>query len=874
MAGDVEAECLAPSHEPARPPGSEQTPAGRLEEAFAAQAERAPDRPAVLHDGTILSYGALDAVSNRMAHRLQDMGVGPGVLVALCLPRTPRLIAAMLGILKAGGAYLPLDPTYPAERLAYMLSDSGADILLIEGALPDGLLFDGTLCDLKTEWPAIEAAPSSPVKHGGTAEDLAYVIYTSGSTGRPKGAMLAHSATGLIAWLASAFDPRDVARIAACTSICFDPSIIEIFGTLGIGSLIVLKRDALEPFAPGECPTLIAAPPSVLAELARMKAIPDSTRILNVGGETVTAGLIRLLFGSCAAREIHNHYGPTEATTCTTMAPILREDLDEPTIGKPIAGARIYLLDEEGVPVPPGTTGEIHIAGPTVAMGYVGTGQERIDRFLPDPFVPGDRMYRTGDLGRFRSDGDLEFKGRVDTQVKLRGFRIELGEVEAAIMRLQHVSQAAAIVQADDRGRDRLVAFVAAEAPVNMVAARRQLATWLPAHMLPAKIVTLPRLPLANTGKIDRAALGRLSLDAEPLVPSSRLYGSTIEGIVAGVFSRHLGHAEIGPDDDLYDFGGDSLLAIEVALELEDLLGKAISPAMLAHDATPRALALAVTSMPSTHGAVLNQIQPSGDRPPLFCTPDLYGRPLSYVSLARRLAPLQPLVGLSPGRHAEAFIGQPDVRMLSRAYLDAIRTMQPSGPYLISGYSFGATQAFDLACLIEEEGETAHLILIDGPIVRKAPSFGYVRRWLGRETGRTIADRGLRRTMRDINGSRHVWSRLLMGSRRRVRTNEVPRFVPKTDRTLARALMQSTVSYTPREYTGSSTMIRCTDPFPILDLHDEDGSLGWSGLLTGRMRAFRVEGSHTRMMQEPLVAEVQCIVQAAIAEFTAQPETA
>lgn len=860
-----------PQAEPARPYPIGHPVPQRIEDAFIGQAARAPDKAAVLHRGRMLSYGALDALSSRIAHRLRSMGVGRNRLVALYMGRSPQMIAAMLAVLKAGGAYLPLDPAYPAERLSFMLGDSGAAIMMTDALVPADIAFEGDILDLDRERLAIEAEPTTRIDHGGSGADLAYVIYTSGSTGRPKGVMLAHSATHLIEWLATDFAPQDVARIAASTSICFDPSIIEIFGTLGIGSLIVLKRDAFERFEPEECPTLFGAPPSILGELARLGAIPDSVRILVVGGEPLTAALVQQLFQSCRAEAIHNQYGLTETTTCSTEARIRRGDLAEPTIGRPMAGARVYLLDEQGQPVPPGTPGEIHIAGPIVALGYWGAGPAQA-RFREDPFVPGERLYRTGDLGCWREDGHLVFKGRVDSLVKLRGFRVEIGEVEVALLRLPHVRQAAAAIQQDERGRNRLVAFLASDGPIDAAEARRQLARWLPAHMLPARFQTMASLPLASTGKVDRARLARAfggeAPSATPPVASTAPFGSTVEEIIARTFSMQLDCPVVGPTDDFYDLGGDSLLALNVAAELEDLFGKAIEPALLAHHASPRALAEALSTVPSENVEILAPLQQQGHGPILFCTPDLYGRPLSYVSLARRLGPSQRVTGLSPGSQTGAFLETPDVRMLSHIYLEAIRVVQPSGPYLVSGYSFGAVQAFDLACLMEAEGETALFVLIDGPLSSRRPSLPHILRWLGRETPATLRARGVAETIKGIGRSWALWTRLLSGSRHRVRRHEVPGFVPAADRALARALMQSVTDYRPQPFAGRCLLIRCGEPYPLFKLADEDGRLGWRDWLTGPIEERVLPGTHMRMMQEPVVGEVAAILEAASATLS------
>ena len=839
----------------------------RLDELFAAQARIDLQRPAILHRGMPMTYGALDALSNQIARYLRRLGVTRGTLVGLCLPRSPHMIAAMLGVMKAGGGYLPLDPAYPSDRLNFMLADSAAPLVLIGGATFASLECKGQVCDLEEAWSEIEKEPVHAVYSGATASDVAYVIYTSGSTGTPKGVVLAHSAAGLVRWLQESFDPRDIARVAACTSICFDPSIIEIFGTLCTGGLVVLKEHALEPFHDGECPTMLAAPPSVLSELARMGAIPDSVRVINVGGEAVTSRLVDKLYASSRAQRIYNHYGPTEATTCTTVALAELDAPDDPPIGRPIAGARVYVLDPSHELLPIGETGEIYIAGPTLALGYLGDRQMTDARFVADPFRSGERMYRTGDLGMFKPNGDLVFKGRIDDQVKLRGFRITLGEVEAALMRVPHVEQAAASVHPDRLGRERLIAYVASNKPLLFEEVRRQLATWLPNHMLPSRMVAMDRLPLGVNGKVDRAALAGARHDALQTITGNDQFATIDEELIASIFAQHLGLPEIGPEDDFYDLGGDSLLSVAVSVQLEEVLGETIPPIILNQASTPRALAIALAAQrPDNDSSVLTPLCTSNTGHPIFCTPDLHGRPISFVSLARRLAPQHAVIGLSPGPFVTELTAEPDLHKLSRIYFEAMRTVQPAGPYIISGFSFGAVQAFSLARLIEEAGERVFLILIDGPNPAAPRSVEHLLRWGARELPRVLAGKGLRRNLKNLHRAR-PWTRLLGNPKQRVRVDEVPDFIRNADRLTARSFLQAISDYVPEPFGGTSLLIRCSDPDRRFTFLDGDGLLGWRGLLTGSFRHACVEGTHMQMMREPSVGDVQAIVRTAITSF-------
>lgn len=473
----------------------------RLETLFTIQAARTPNAEAVLHAGASLTYGALDRLAEQVADRLRSLGAGPGTLIAVCLRRSPLMIAALLGVLKSGAAYLPLDPAYPSERLDYMLADSRAAALLTDNDVPLRLAYDGVVVDLRT--PA-QTGPGLPRLRRDAPRDLAYVLYTSGSTGRPKGVMLGHTAANLVEWARATFTKGELARVAATTSISFDPSVFELFAPLCTGGTVVLKANALKAFAPDERPTLLNCVPSVLAELCRMGAIPDSVQVINVGGELLKAPLVREVYRSTQVRAVYNHYGPTEATTCATVA-LAAPDADaDPPIGRPIAGAELYVLDERGRLAAPEEVGEIYIGGPGLALGYLHRPELTAERFVASDR---GRLYRTGDLGRWGLAGELEFIGRIDAQVKIRGVRVELGEIETALLQLAGVQNAAVVARPDALGRNRLVAFLQGPPQPTLPQLRAALKAWFPEHMLPEQLVLLDSLPLTLTGKVDRKAL-------------------------------------------------------------------------------------------------------------------------------------------------------------------------------------------------------------------------------------------------------------------------------------------------------------------------------------------------------------------------------
>jgi amino acid adenylation domain-containing protein len=480
----------------------------RLDALFAAQAAVTPNATALIHQGLELTYAELDRRANRLGHRLQELGVGPDVLTGVCLERSSDLVIAILAVLKAGGAYLPLDPAYPAARLGFMLQDSGAAVMISRAGLHSNLAFDGALLDLELEAPLIASRPASPVPSKATADHLAYVIYTSGSTGRPKGVMLTHTAAALVEWALKTYTRAELSRVAAVTSICFDPSVFELFVPLCTGGAVIMKYNALDPFDDDERPSMLCSVPSALTELARCGMIPDSVKVINSGGERLTGALVNEIYQSSKVKRVLNHYGPTEATTCVAVASAPKGARQDPPIGRPICGARLYVLDEAGASIRAGEVGELYIGGPTLARGYLNRPEQTAERFLPDPFVGGQaRMYRTGDFVRWAKGGQLEFVGRTDQQVKLRGYRVELGEVEAALARLPSVRRATAMVQRTPGGEDTLCAWLETDGVLRLPDVRQMLRAQLPEPMIPTALVCLESLPVLPSGKIDREAL-------------------------------------------------------------------------------------------------------------------------------------------------------------------------------------------------------------------------------------------------------------------------------------------------------------------------------------------------------------------------------
>src|SRR3712207_3155988 len=432
---------------------------------FERQAALTPDAAALTFRDEHLSYSELNSRANRLAHHLRSLGVGPESRVGVCVERSVDMVVALLGVLKAGGAYVPLDPQYPRERIAFMLEDSGVAVLLTQSSLLEALPRHSAhvLC-LDTDWPLVSRHPDDNPVNYLSPENAAYVIYTSGSTGRPKGVVITHrSASVFIRWSLDTFSRDELSAVLASTSICFDLSVFELFVPLSCGARVVLAANALElPALAQAGVTMVNTVPSAMTELVRIGGVPDSVRVVNLAGEALSRSLVEAVYESSNVGSVWNLYGPSEDTTYSTGVMVERGG-ERVTIGRPVALTQAYVVDERMRVAPVGVAGELLIGGEGLARGYLNRPELTAEKFIPDPFGgEGGRLYRTGDLVRYLPDGELEYLGRIDHQVKVRGFRIELGEIESALEAYEGVRQA--IVLARGEGAEkRLVAYVVSE---------------------------------------------------------------------------------------------------------------------------------------------------------------------------------------------------------------------------------------------------------------------------------------------------------------------------------------------------------------------------------------------------------------------------
>ncbi|HEY0022716.1 MAG TPA: non-ribosomal peptide synthase/polyketide synthase [Longimicrobium sp.] len=678
-----------------------------IHESFAAQAARTPEALAVRFGDESLTYAELNERADRLAHSLRRRGVGPEVRVALLLERDAGAVVALLAVLKAGGAYVPLDPDYPPERLAFMLSDSGARVLLTRSGLVERLPAEGveTVCLDGDHGDDGDSAAAPRVAL--SPENLAYVIYTSGSTGTPKGVLVPHGGVAnLIGAARERFGTGPRSRVLQAASLSFDASVLEIFLALTSGAALH-GADRATLLAPGalaeqvrhaEIDTWIAVP--ALLDTLVPEEVP-TLRTLSVGGDRCGAETAARW---APGRALFNVYAPTEATIFATLHRV--DGSQAPPIGRPVRNLRAYVLDAAGSPAPLGVPGELYLGGAGVVRGYHARPGLTAERFVPDPFsgAPGARLYRSGDRARWRADGELEFLGRVDFQVKVRGFRIELGEIEAVLRRHEGVDDCVVIARADPGGQ-RLVAYVAGEARAE--ALRAHLRRSLPEYMVPSAIVTLDALPLTPNGKLDRKALPAPELaSAEDRYVAPR---TPVEEVLAETWAELLRLERVGVEESFFDLGGHSLLATRVVSRVREAFGVEMPLRALFEGPTVAELAVRVEEMRRAGMPVLPPVVPAGRTGPL---------PLSFgqerLWFLDRMAPGSTIYNL-PG--AWRLGGALDEGVLERALGEIVRRHETlrtvfgevdgSPVQVVAPFGGFALPVEDLSTLDEGEREAA-----------------------------------------------------------------------------------------------------------------------------------------------------------------------
>jgi len=841
-----------------------------IHDLFEAQARQNPDSVAVVFKEQQITYRDLDRRADQVARQLRTMDVKPEVVVGICLERSPELVIGLLGILKAGGAYLPIDPAYPLERIGFMIEDSGMQVLLTQEKLFRDLPLSrcSVLClDRLPEIPML-----SNVQVTAQPSDLAYVIYTSGSTGKPKGVEIQHRA--LVNFLHSlrqrpGLTEQDV--FLSVTTISFDIAALEIFLPLTVGARVVLaSRDIaadgrrLKDLIETAGATVMQATPSTWRMLIEAGWTGCEKFKILCGGEALPLDLAKDLLkrGNAA----WNLYGPTETTVWSAVWRV-ESGCDTLSVGNPINNTQLYILDANLEPVPFGVRGELYIGGKGVARGYLNRPELTAEKFIRNPHSADSdaRMFRTGDLARHLPDGNIEWLGRIDEQVKIRGHRIELGEIEAALHLHPAISQAVVVGRKDAVGETSLVAYVVAHknAVCQVEELRQFLVRKLVDHMIPSVFAFLETLPLTPSGKVNRQALPPPDLVGAGQVKTIVAPRERLEFQLARIWERVLGVKRIGMGHNFFELGGHSLKAVRLLAEIEKELGVDLPLNVIFKAPTVERLASIIRDngwLPPRNCLV--EMRAGGFKPPLFL---IHG---GYSALVKYLGDDQPVYSLSLFGLFEKDLISIRLEDIATRYIQSIRTLQPRGPYYIGGYSAAGIIAFEMARQLRMEGESVALLALfdtHGPESRALPigdrivAYLTIMRRIGLSDGLQYGIGKMSALKEDV--VRSFWYLI---HRHSLRAN-LP--MALTPRNINMIYLKALREYLPQAYPGRAVLFRAQDRNIAFEA---DSQLGWSGMATGGFTVHEVPGNHFSMLAEPHVDAVVDELQAYLRE--AQPE--
>jgi amino acid adenylation domain-containing protein len=855
-----------------------------------AQVERTPNAAAVVYEEQQLTYRELNTQANQLAHYLQALGVKPDTLVGICVERSLEMLVGVLGILKAGAAYLPLDPTYPQDRLAFMLSDAQTPVLLTQQYLVNDLPEnDANIICLDTFWEIIaqqsEENPTSNVISG----NLAYVIYTSGSTGKPKGVQITHQnlVHSLIARFACYSEP--VIHFLLLSSLAFDASIPGIFWTLCQGGTLYLPEEnsqwelpkLIQMIAQNSISHLITLPSLYELILEQANSVEQLTSLTTVivVAEACSKDLVRHHAQKLPETSLLNEYGPTEGTVWSSVYNLYphKEPL-QISIGRPIANTQFYILDKALQPLPVGVPGELHIHGVGLTRGYLNLPGLTAEKFIPNPFSnqPGGRLYKTGDLACYLPDGNVEFLGRIDNQVKIRGYRIELGEIEVILCQHSSVREAVVIVNEDKPGDKSLVAYVTTyeEQILSTNTLRRFLQEKLPDYMIPTSFVILDTMPLMPNGKVNRKALRASNSNTRVRSSQQVLPRTLLEQKLVQLWEETLQISPIGVTENFFDLGGHSLLAIRLLAEIEKHLGYSLPLVIFFREGTIEKIAIMLErEQESNDSQLLIPLQTQGDRPPLFLIHQHGGYGLSYSQLAQTLGKEQPLYALQ----ARGLDGkqQPldSIEAIASTYLAIIREILPHGPYLLGGHSFGGLVAFEIASQLEAQGEKVENLLIidthpplptaelEASVEDDTALVAFLVEQIGLYANETInISQQELSTLEEAEKLNYVLQIL--------RNHEV--IPPDADTNFItgfinvyKANSQAIINYQPQPIQSPLSVFKTqglTELFPV------DPTVGWHKLALGEVQVYSLIGDHHSILKEPHVKHLAEAIQKVVSK--------
>ncbi len=788
-----------------------------------------------------LTYRELNERANKVAARLKLLGVGADAIVGISMDRCLEMVVALVGVLRAGGAYLPLDPSYPEERLRFMCEDAQPVVVV------------------SREFVAEAMADASAVALGSESnpDDLAYVIYTSGSTGKPKGVTVTREAlANLIHVVTPTIGLTAADVVLATTTISFDISAFEIFAPLTVGARLVVARQA-EAMSGEALSELMKS-----SDVTVMQATPSGWRILLesgwqghpglkmlTAGEALDLGLARQLLER--GESLWNLYGPTEATIYATGKEITRDETAI-NIGKPLQNYSAWVLDDERKPVLSGVTGELYLGGVGLARGYLNRPELTAEKFVASE--TGERLYRTGDLARALNNGEIELLGRVDNQIKLRGYRIELGEVEAALQENAAVKQA--VVKVEDAGQDdqRLVAYVLANNGIGVDESglRKYLFCKLPSYMVPARYVEVDKFELTPSGKVDR---GALHLPTEWRIDNLDATNDNLEDMVLQCWRSVLQFPNLDGATNFFAAGGHSLLAARVTCEIGTKLNREIPMSWILEAPTARGFAQLVEGHPDLGLRCVVNMQPEGTEAPIYFVHPLVGEVLVYRALAACFAPNRPVFGIQTPADYLSRKHPYSITQLASEYLQEVLRQQRKGPIHLAGYSTGAPIAFEMARQLRESGHEVGLL-------------GFIDGWLDTDVKKHIAKtpryfwkvfarmiyKIIFRFRDEFSDGIGMFVRRRIGYARFLMRLKTLEKCPAAEITMEQALRLSEKAYRPEPYAGKVLMLRFRDegshigPNPLL---------GWDGFVLGGIEIVDMPGGHTTGMDArnaPLMA--------------------
>ena len=865
-----------------------------LVDLFEEQVKSYPNNIALVFEWQSLSYQELNQKANQLAHFLhQNYQIKPDTLIGICVERSLDMAIALLAVLKAGAAYVPVDPSYPEERIKYILENSKISLLLTQSFINDKL--SGFFSELSAQLINLdrldfESLPCHNLSLQTKPNDLVYVIYTSGSTGKPKGVMVEHKGLcNLVLTEIETFGVHPSSRVLQFASFSFDAFIWEVFMAWGGGATLYLgNKDNLMPGLPlverlrDDAITHITLPPSALAVLP-WENLPSLQTII-VAGEACSPELVKKW---SQGRNFFNGYGPTEGSVCATIAKYTSFN-EKITIGRPIPNVQVYILDPHLQPVPIGVPGELHIGGAGLARGYLDRPDLTAEKFIEVNLLgKTERIYKTGDLAKWRNDGNIEFLGRIDHQIKLRGFRIELGEIEAVLLKHPVVKEVIVNLHKTENNQ-QLVAYVTGE-PIDDLSQqlKQHLKTYLPDYMIPSQIIRLDEFPLTPNGKIDRQALPHPNHESHSLYEAPR---NNIEQQLTEIWSLIVECEKISIHDNFFDLGGHSILAIKLLNEIQKNFNQELSLTSLFQNPTIAQLAQQLSQFevqPSISDLLV--LQASGQKTPIFCVAGANGHAFYFRDFAMNFADEHPVYGLeTPGRDGSHPLPI-SVEDHASSLIETLQQKQPKGPYILTGYSSGCSVALEMAFQLEQQGETISLLgIFDAGLVAN-PDYITQRSdldWIWNMIERIEAVKGISLGLNyeQLAAQSDDQNRWDLAAEALYHHNVLPEHstlsLLKTNLEVMKRVTLNYADYQPNFVISAPIVLfRAQDVKEIVVQehqamsHYEQSDWGWQPYSNKAVQVVSVPGNHGQMLYEPNVKILADQLKKSIQEHFNQPET-